>query len=264
MKVYISVDIEGITGVTDWAETELNDPQHANASKQMKKEALAACEGAIAAGATEILLHDSHDSGMNLWIDEFPKEVSLMRSWMFTPDSMVAGIDESFDACVFVGYHSGGGEDGNPLSHTMTHTGLFWTKVNGEIITEMELNRYACAKYKVPVVFVSGDKQLCDKAQRVMPGVETVATKTGIGGATINRCPQTVCEEIKDKVQAALTKEPQPVPEDQSYKLEICYREHMQAHKASFYPGVKLLDAHTVSYEAKSLEDLITTFYFIH
>lgn len=265
MKVYISVDIEGITGVTSWAETELNSPDHAHAAKQMKEEALAACRGAIEAGATEIWVHDSHDSGMNMWIDEFPKEVKLIRNWMYIPDSMVAGIDETFDACLCIGYHSEGGVNCNPLAHTMTHTGLFWVKINGELVSELEHHTLACAKYGVPMVFVSGDKGLCDKAEKVIPGIVTVPTKEGRGGATINRNPKVVCDEITEKVKEALLKKHEPTPDkDQKLVMEICYREHMDANKASYYPGVELVDAHTVRYEAKNIEDYITTFYFIH
>ena len=79
MKVYISVDIEGITGVTNWDETEIDSPRHARAAEQMKKETLAAVQGAIDAGATEVWIKDAHDSGRNMWADGFPKEVRFIR-----------------------------------------------------------------------------------------------------------------------------------------------------------------------------------------
>ena len=244
MKVYISLDIEGVTGVTGWDETELKDPMHKDAAAQMKNEAIAACRGALDAGAKEIYVHDSHDSGMNMWIDGFPKEVKFIRSWMYTPDSMFAA--------------------GNPLAHTMTSKGFFWVKINGELVSELEYNRLICAKYGVPLKFVSGDKALCDKAQKVMPGIETVPTKEGIGGATVNRSPEVVCSNIRAGVARALKGEGASVPDKEAeYLLELCYREHMSAYKASCFPGVEAVDAHTVRYKAKGLKDLITTFYFI-
>ena len=264
MKVYISLDIEGVTGVTGWDETELKDPMHKDAAAQMKNEAIAACRGALDAGAKEIYVHDSHDSGMNMWIDGFPKEVKFIRSWMYTPDSMFAGVDESFDCGVCIGYHSEGGSAGNPLAHTMTSKGFFWVKINGELVSELEYNRLICAKYGVPLKFVSGDKALCDKAQKVMPGIETVPTKEGIGGATVNRSPEVVCSDIRAGVARALKGEGASVPDKEAeYLLELCYREHMSAYKASCVPGVEAVDAHTVRYKAKGLKDLITTFYFI-
>ena len=264
MKVYISVDIEGVVGSTDWRETELGDPIHARAARQMKEEALAACRGAIDAGADEIYVHDAHDSGLNMWIDEFPENVTFIRSWTYTPDSMFAGIDESFDAGICIGYHSEGGSAGNPLAHTMDHKNIFHVRIDGEYASEMEINRYICAKYKVPMVFVSGDISLCEKAKRVIPGVTTVWTKDGNGAATFNRSPKLVLDEIQKGVKEALLKEPTEVPEDKGYELEICYREHPGANKASYYPGVERVDAHTVRYQAKDLKDLVTTFYFIH
>ncbi|MDO4475324.1 MAG: M55 family metallopeptidase [Lachnospiraceae bacterium] len=265
MKVYISVDIEGVTGVTSWKETELGEAQHKQAAEQMKREALAACQGALDAGVDEIWLHDSHDSGMNLWIDGFPKEVKVIRNWMGTPDSMMAGIDESFAAAICIGYHSEGGTDSNPLSHTMDYGSIFTCRANGELMSELELNRYVCAKYGVPVVFVSGDQALCEKAVRVIPGIETVPTKEGMGGATINRSPELVCEEIRAGVAKALKAEPAPALDPETpLTLEIMYRRHRDAKRAGYYPGVCQVDAHTVRYEAKDLKDFITTFYFIH
>lgn len=265
MKVYISVDIEGVTGVTSWNETELNDPQHKHAAEQMKKEALAACYGALDAGADEIWVHDSHDSGMNMWIDEFPKQVRLIRNWMGTPDSMMAGIDESFDAAICIGYHSEGGTNSNPLSHTMDYGNVFTVKADGQLISELEINNLICAKYGVPVVFVSGDRALCEKAARTIPGIAGVPTKDGCGGATINRSPELVCEEIREGVATALKAEhAATVPADTALTLEIVYRHHRHANRAGYYPGVKQVDAHTVQYEAKNLQDFLTTFYFIH
>ena len=80
----------------------------------MTAEVLAACRGAIAAGATEIYVKDGHDSARNMLQDDFPDEVTLIRGWTNSPESIVAGIDESFDPAIFIGYHSGAGFNGNP------------------------------------------------------------------------------------------------------------------------------------------------------
>lgn len=108
MKVYISADIEGITGTTTWSETELNLPDYIQFQQQMTKEVLAAIEGAIAGGATEILLKDAHDSARNLLLEDIPENVKIIRGWTNEPMCMVAGLDESFDRAIFIGYHSEG------------------------------------------------------------------------------------------------------------------------------------------------------------
>ena len=131
MKVYISADIEGVTNVTNWDETELYHDAHAAAKKQMTREVLAACRGSLAAGAEEIVVKDAHDSARNIIAEEMPDEVTLIRGWTNAPESMMAGLDSSFDAVIYIGYHSGAYYDGNPLAHTM-NTQNNYIKINGK------------------------------------------------------------------------------------------------------------------------------------
>ncbi|NLD11667.1 MAG: hypothetical protein GX671_07960 [Clostridiales bacterium] len=264
MKVYISVDIEGITGVTSWNETEMGDEEHKLAAAQMKKEALAACEGAVAAGADEIWVKDAHDSGRNLWIDEFPPQVHLVRGWMDNPDSMVGGVDEPFDAALCIGYHSYGGSGENPLSHTMTSSGIFWTKFNGEFMSELLYHTYVCVRYGVPMVFVSGDKGLCENSANLVPGIRTVATKRGVGGATVNRNPDEVCKDIRETVKEALLSKHELIDTKGPFALDICYRQHQDAKRAGYYPGAELLDPYTVRFKYDKLDDVITAFFLMH
>ena len=265
MKVYISVDIEGITGVTSWDETELGNDRHRIAAEQMKKETMAACRGALDAGATEIWVKDSHDSGRNMWGEDFPDEVKFVRGWMCSPDSMVAGIDESFDAALCVGYHSEGGVGCNPLAHTMSSQDLYWIKINGELVSELEFHTYVCAKYGVPMVFVSGDEGLCQKAERVIPGIRTVAAKIGVGNATVNRNPRLVCEDIRKTVkEALLAKHEETMPVNQKLVLEVCFRQHGAAKQAAYYPGAAQTDAFTVKYETDNISDMLIAFMFMH
>ena len=123
MKVFISCDIEGITTTTRWEQTStLPEKLHLSApfQAQMTKEVTAACEGAIKAGATEIYVKDAHGAGINVDPHALPDCVKLIRNWSGHPYGMVEGIDSSFDAVMFVGYHSAAGREGNPMSHTMT------------------------------------------------------------------------------------------------------------------------------------------------
>ena len=117
MKVYISVDFEGVAGSTSWSSTNLGDLEHGPMAREMTLEAAAACRGALAAGATEIYIKDAHESGRNMDISLLPKEAKIILGWKYSPDSMVCGLDQSFDALMFVGYHSPAGTSGLPLSH---------------------------------------------------------------------------------------------------------------------------------------------------
>lgn len=263
MKVFISVDIEGITGVTSWSETTLGNSDYSQFAEQMTKETVAACEGAIAMGAKEILVKDAHDSARNIDITKLPRCAKLSRGWTNTPDSMVAGIDETFDAAIFIGYHSAAGTDGSPLAHTM-NTNNNYMKVNGEKASEFVINSYLAADYGVPVVFLSGDKMLCDKAKEFNSGIETLAVKEGLGGATVSINPELACEFIKEGVINGLKHiEKCKIEIPEKFEVEINYKEHKEAKHASFYPGVAQIDSHTVKYTAGSVKEFATTRMFI-
>lgn len=264
MKVYISVDIEGITGVTNWNETELGHGEWQWAVEQMTRETIAACEGAYDAGATEIIVKDAHDSARNMNISRLPKGVRVIRGWDSSPESMMAGIDHSFDATIFIGYHSAAGEDGNPLAHTMNSQKATWIKINGEIASEFTINTLISEYYNVPVVFLSGDKMLCESAKKLVHNIEKVDVKVGKGGATFNIHPDTSCELIKEGVKKALNKIHEcKIESPKEFKMEIRFREHKDARRASYYPGANLIDPHTVEYIAKDIQEMIVARMFI-
>lgn len=263
MKVYISVDIEGVTGVTAWSETELGNKDYSQFAEQMTKETVAACEGAIAMGADEIFVKDAHDSARNIDITQLPRCVKLSRGWTNSPESMVAGIDETFDAAIFIGYHSGAGYNGSPLSHTM-NTNSNYMKVNGELASEFILNSYVAANCGVPVVFLSGDKMLCETAKKFNKGIETVEVKEGVGGATVSINPDYACELIKEGVKKSLKHiEACKIDIPEKFEVQISYKEHKEAKRASYYPGVTQMDARTITYTAKDVKEFITTRMFI-
>ncbi|MDO4549463.1 MAG: M55 family metallopeptidase, partial [Clostridia bacterium] len=130
MKVFLSADIEGTAGIAHWEETEHGKFLYDHFSRQMTREVAAACEGAIAAGADEILIKDAHDSARNIDPDALPECARIFRGWGREPYSMMAGLDKSFDGVVFTGYHSAAGTDFNPLSHTMNQ-GILAIRING-------------------------------------------------------------------------------------------------------------------------------------
>ncbi|WP_353096165.1 M55 family metallopeptidase [Tissierella praeacuta] len=264
MKVYISVDIEGITGVTNWNETELGHSEHIWAANQMTKETIAACEAAIEMGAKEIVVKDAHDSARNIDISKLPIEALVIRGWTYSPESMMAGIDESFDAAIFIGYHSAAGYNGNPLAHTMDSQKITYIKINGEVASEFTINALIAAYYGVPVVFLSGDKMLCEKSKELVPNMETAAVKSGEGDSTFNMHPDKACEYIRNGVKEGLkTIKECKIESPKEFKLEIRFSEHKYANRARYYPGAKLIDDHTVEYMAKDIQDMITARMFM-
>lgn len=263
MKVYISVDLEGITGATSWESTNLGDLEHAAIAKQMKQEALSAALGAIDAGATEVYIKDAHDCGRNIDITGFPKECRFIRDWTNGPDSMIGGLDGTFDALLFVGYHSPAGFDTNPLSHTMNR-GNNYVKFNGKICSEFLMHALYAAELGVPSVFLSGDQGLCEHVHEYDPQIRTVAVKEGIGCATISISPEKACEEIRKQARIAVENRASchmEVPE--TLCMEICFKEHSKAHRAGFFPGVKQTGPYTVEFTGKSVREVAACRMFI-
>lgn len=265
MKVFISADIEGITTTTFWDETDPAKSEYKNYAEQMTKEVLAACEGAIQSGATEIVVRDAHGYANNIDINQLPVNVKIIRGWSGHPYSMVFGIDNTFDAAIFIGYHSAASRCGNPLSHTESLRPLT-VKINGKIASEFMLYSYAAALEKVPTIFLSGDKMLCDDYQNMHPNLITCPVKEGFGAATLNYNPKDTLEKIKCGVSSALKQNlKNALPEMSSeYELEMCYKDHTKAEKFSYFPGVKKINDNTVIFKTNDYFELLRVFNFIN
>jgi D-amino peptidase len=264
MKIYISADIEGITGVTSWSETEKNHNDYAMFAHQMTKEVKAACEGAFEAGASEIYVKDAHDSARNIDINELPEYALLQRGWAGEPMCMVSGLDSSFDAALFVGYHSRAGCGDSPLAHTLS-TELDYIKINGNYASEFMINAFAAALQGVPVLFVSGDKGLMKEVKEVNSNVSTLAVKEGLGKCTINMHPQKAVKEIKALVAASLKSDYNlcKIVLPEKFYVEIGYLKHETAYRNSFYPGAQLITPKVISYTTNDYYEVLRLFHFL-
>jgi D-amino peptidase len=264
MRVFISSDIEGTAGITHWDEAEKAHDVYPEFRELMTGEVLAAIEGAIEAGATEILLKDAHDSGRNIITEKLPACVRIIRGWSGHPLSMVQGIEGGFDAVIFTGYHSRAGAEGNPLAHTM-NLRVDELRLNGVPASEFHLHATAAAYYKVPAVFISGDKGICADAERLNPGMVTVAVSEGIGRSTISVAPSVARANIKAGVKKALGldrgKLLLPVPE--VTVLEVVFNNPTDAYRASWYPGAKHIGRRTVQFAAGDFFEILRATKFI-
>lgn len=256
MKLFISADIEGITGVTTWASTRYGGKDYEQACDQMTREVAAACRGALEAGY-EVVVKDGHEDAMNMDPFMLPKGVQLIRGWMNTPLSMMAGLDETFDGVMYIGYHSGAWTNTSPLKHTGEDYLYNWVKVNGDYASEFTLNSIIADQLGVPSLLLSGDRGICSDAARQYPGLVTVATKDGIGNGTWNMHPVDVLEQIEKKTAEILTKPlPKAKPLAESYTMELCFKDHQRARTASWYPGATQIDDFTVEVTAPTPIDL--------
>ncbi len=264
MKVYISADIEGTAGITHWDEAEKGKPGYDLHAEYMTGEVIAACEGALAAGAGEIVVKDAHWTARNILAERLPEQVRLIRGWSGHPWSMIQDIDDSFDALIMTGYHSGAGTGGQPLAHTMT--GLaHQIRLNGDVISEFALNRMAAATVGVPTVFISGDQALCETAKAADTGIHTVATMEGIGGSTSSMHPTAARDAIRSVVEASLRNKDDwhvaDIPDD--FHLEIWFTKHERAYKASFFPGAKMVAPHRIDFRTTDFFEVMRTLHFV-
>lgn len=263
MKVYISADIEGVNGICSWQETDAAHPRYQEFKEQMTEEVRRACVGAKAAGADAVFVKDAHDSALNIISHKLPEYAVLHRGWEGSVCSMMAGLDSSFDAVVFVGYHSPSQSDGNSLSHTM-NTRINHVKINGEVASEFLINGLYASYLNVPVAFLSGDLRLTEIAKKTNPHIEVVATKEGRGGAAVSRHPNVTNKEIEEKVKASLQKDLSQniIPLPRRFDIEIQYRRPVDALDASFFPGCKLISSDTISFQSDDYYQVLVMFKF--
>lgn len=264
MKIYISADIEGITGATHWDETDKKHSDFKDFREQMTAEVNAACEAALEAGATEIWIKDAHASGRNLIPSMLPKSVKLIRGWSGHPNSMIQEIDESFNALMMVGYHSRAGSDANPLAHTMTGKASS-IKINEKYASELLLHVYAAALVKVPLVFITGDEGICADARELIPNVVSIPVMKGVGNSTISIHPKLAVDKISEGVRLALENDLSMylIELPSSFLVEILYKAHSQAYRASFYPGVEQTEPHRIQFKTSDYFEVIRMLSFI-
>lgn len=264
MKVYISADIEGTAGITHWDEAEKGKFGYDLYAELMTDEVVAACEGALAAGASHIVVKDAHWTARNILAERLPEQARLIRGWSGHPWAMIQDLDDSFDALVMTGYHSGAGTGGQPLAHTMTSSAN-QIILNGEVASEFTLNRLAAATVGVPTVFVSGDQLLCETVKADDPGIYTVATMEGIGGSTNSLHPAVARTNIRNGVETALNDgenwQIAEIPKD--FHMEIHCTRHEDAYKASFYPGIEMTAPHRLEYRTTDFFEIMRMMSFV-
>jgi D-amino peptidase len=257
MRVFISVDMEGVAGVVHAEQTRPAAPEYEQSRRLMTAEANAAIAGARAAGATRIVVSDSHWDMRNLVPDELDPAAELIqgspRRW-----SMMEGIDDGFDAACFIGYHGMAGTEASVIDHTYTGS-VFDVRINGRPIGEIGLNAALAGHFGVPVACVSGDHTAVAEAKAWLgEDVASVVVKQGLSRyAARSLAPAVARERIREGVAAALRQAREPLRLDGPLTLSIDYLKTTQADIAAIMPGVERTSARTVEYTA---DDYLTLF----
>lgn len=264
MKVFISADIEGCAAITSWDEVRKGGEGYQEFREQMTAEVVAACEGARAAGATDVLIKDAHESGCNLIVSRLPDYARIVRAWSGHPHVMMFGLDPSFHASVFIGYHDAAGSDGNPLAHTMNDR-IASLSINGDLASEFTVNCYTAALNTVPIAFLSGDRQICAAAGKLVPGVKTLAVSEGFGRASISIAPAKAIRMIREGVEEALSSDlgANLVALPENFEVVLKFNNASDAYRSSFYPGVEHIEACTLRFVSRDYFEVLRTLRFI-
>lgn len=252
MRVYVSVDMEGIAGVVHESQTDPTNPagaaEYARFRRLMTAEANAAVAGALAAGAERVLVNDSHWFMRNLLAEELHEAAELLAGDP-KPRSMMQGIDGGFDAALLIGYHARAGTRNAILDHTYADR-IHEVRLNGAPVGELGLNAAFAGAHGVPVALVSGDAALAAEARALLGGgVVTVVVKHAVSRhAAQSVAPAAACRMIREAAREALGRSHRPFTVSSPVTVEVDFAQTIHADMAELCPGAVRTAGRTVSF----------------
>ena len=258
LKVYISVDMEGVAGVVTADQLGPGGFEYERFRHFMTNETLAAVNAASQSGATEIVISDSHGNGESLLIEEFPTNARIVRSWP-RHGGMMAGLDSSFDAALFIGYHASTTNMRGVRAHTFSSAHLTRVSLNGNAVTEGEFNAAYAGAMGVPVIFASGDDAALEELKSRLGNIETAETKKNLSFHSAETLtPEASCERIGTGVKAALAHlhDFKPYTIKIPVTLEISFKNYMPAQMLSYLRIVQRVDSHTIRFVGKDMTEI--------
>jgi D-amino peptidase len=257
LKIYISVDMEGIAGVVTTSQLGPEGFEYERFREFMTAEALAAVNAAREAGATEILVADSHGNGENLLIERFPDDVRIVRSWP-RPLSMMHGLDATFDAAVFIGYHSATTSLLGVRAHTFSSATLTRVALNGQDAGEGYWNAAIAGELGVPVIMVSGDDAAVEELTGQIGNLETAVVKQAVSfHAATTLTPQAAQQLIAQKTKAAIARlgDFRPYRIGKSVKLDLGFKHYQPPELLAYLRGVERTDSHSIRFVAADMAE---------
>ncbi len=252
LKVFVSADMEGIWGIVNGEQVSPGGDYGA-ARSWMVSDVNAVVEGLFQGGATEVVVNDSHGSMRNIVASDLDRRASLITGTP-KPLSMMQGIDPSFDAVIFVGYHARAGSAPAILDHTISSATVRAIRINGKELPEMGINGAIAGYYGVPVVMLSGDTETCAQAKAIF-GNEfvTAPVKEAIGRNAARLLPRAeATTTLMGAAREALAKRATIAPYKLSapYTFELELNTSLQAEAPTLIPGVKRAGPRIVTFSA--------------
>lgn len=261
MRIFISCDMEGITGVAVGKHCRPGEPDYNRFRKLMTQDVNAAIEGAAAAGATEFLVVDSHGPMTNILIEELDPRAELL-SGSNKHFCQLEGIDTGFDGAFFLGYHAREGGDDGVINHTLMGVAVTELRLNGEVIGETGLNAPLAGHFGVPVILISGDNVVAAEAKGLLGDVETAVTKSAVDRHAARLLSvQRSQAVIRERAEAAVHRlkngefKAHTVPTPPTFELE--FKTTDSAHMACLFPTVERIGPKKIRITA---EDYPTAF----
>lgn len=255
MKVYISVDMEGISGVNSDNQTSAAGAEYGRARKLMVEDANAAIRGAFDGGATDVLVNDSHGGQRNLLPEDLDPRARLI-SHSFKRHGMMEGLDESFDAVIFVGYHAKAGTARGLFAHTGSGV-LTDLRINGQSVGEGGMNAILAQWYGVPVVLVTGDDVAVAEQRETVPNVRGVVVKRAINSRAVELRPladtrREIQVAAKESVAAARKGAPARLPQ---YAVQMQFRDPTIPEVATAFREIRAVSPYAVEFTRESMPD---------
>lgn len=258
MRLYISADMEGIVGVVTRDHLAPDGFEYQRARAWYSDTIAAACEAAHEAGCTEIVVSDSHGNGESLLIERLPDYVQLIRSWP-RPLMMMQGIEDGpYVGAMLIGYHTGASNPAGILAHTIHASAFQEVRLNGLAMPEAGISAAQAGAYGVPILLASGDDHAMEEIGSLIEGVHPVVLKWSYGTKSSRMIsPALSHARIREGVKQALANPAgKPFVVEPPLELDIVFRHRMPAEYLSYLAIVKRLDAYTIRFVGKSMDEV--------
>lgn len=257
-KVFISADMEGISGISASDQLSATGAEYGRSRKMMADDVNAAVRGARAGGAATIVVNDSHGTMRNLRLEDLDPEVRLI-SHSFKRSGMMEGLDDSFDAVIFVGYHAKAGHPGGLFAHTGSGV-VRDVRVNGTSMGEGGLNTLVAAWYGVPVVLVTGDDVAVKQVAEIATSARTVAVKRAINPRAVELRPfKDAHAEIERAAREGVAAAKKfPPRREASYRVEVQFQDVAIPEVAANLPGMQRPSPDTIAFTQDAMPKAYT------
>lgn len=255
LKIYISADMEGVVGTVTDDQLGPSGFEYEVSRRWMTGEVNAAIRGARAAGATEILVSDSHGNGQNLLLEDLPDDITVVRSWP-RHLGMMAGIDETFDGVIFIGFHTSTNNAAGVRAHTMSSARLTSVKLNGVPVPEAGLNAAIAGHFGVPVIMISGDDAIAEEATSLLGEIETAVVKKAYGFHSAETLmPEAAYRLIEQTAARAVGRiaDFEPWNLGGPIELEVSFKHYRPVEALGYLEIVERIDSHTIRYSGADM-----------